>query len=92
MTTRVAHVNDRELGAIYIGRPSKWGNPFHLPLGASARERDECIQRYRDWLSTQPRLVTEARVRLHGKTLACFCSPKACHGDVLAAVVDGEEP
>ncbi len=23
---------------------------------------------------------------LHGKTLACWCAPKPCHGDVLAKI------
>lgn len=29
---------------------------------------------------------------LKGKTLACFCKPKDCHGDVLAEMADALEP
>lgn len=31
---------------------------------------------------TQPKLLNSLH-ELKGKTLACFCAPKACHGDVL---------
>jgi hypothetical protein len=40
-------------GAIYVGRPSKWGNPFsHLPLDQSiaqfqTKTREEAIEKYR---------------------------------------------
>lgn len=37
-------------------------------------------------------LVEAARRELKGKQLACWCAPLPCHGDVLAAVADGEEP
>jgi hypothetical protein len=30
--------------------------------------------------------------KLKGKVLACWCSPNPCHGDVIAAVVEGWEP
>jgi len=91
--TRVVHARDpASKGGVYIGRPTKWGNPFRLPFGARDWQRDEVITLYRDWLLGQPRLMEEARDQLRGKTLVCYCKPKACHGDVLAAVADGEDP
>jgi len=66
-------------GAIYIGRGSKWGNPFRIgPDG----ERASVIAKYERWLRGQhhlPRALDE----LHGHDLVCFCTPLACHGDLL---------
>ncbi len=35
----------------------------------------------------KPELL-ESLHELKGKTLCCFCKPKACHGDVLAELAD----
>lgn len=83
MTTRVVH-NKREPYDVYIGRPSKWGNPFTLTPGA---DRDAVIARYATWVVTQPHLMA-ALGELRGKVLGCWCAPKSCHGDVLARLAD----
>lgn len=67
------------LNSVYIGRPSKWGNPFVIGIDGS---RDEVILKYSHWLQTQPNLITDL-IELKGKYLVCFCSPKQCHGDIL---------
>ena len=64
---------------VYIGRPSKWGNPFVIGKDG---DRDTVIDRYRAWILTQPHLLA-ALPELKGKVLGCYCRPKACHGDVL---------
>lgn len=64
---------------VYIGRPSKWGNPF--VIGADGT-REEVIAKYEAWLMEQPQLLA-ALPELKDKDLVCFCSPQACHGDVL---------
>ena len=64
---------------VYIGRPGKWGNPFEIGRDGT---RDEVITKYRNWIQTQPHLLASLH-ELRGKTLGCWCSPKACHGDVL---------
>ena len=68
---------------IYIGRPSKWGNPFK---GGKDGTRDEVIEKYRKWIILQPELLASLP-ELDGKTLGCFCKPLACHGDVLVDLV-----
>lgn len=73
--------------AVYIGRPSKWGNPFVIGKDGS---RDVVIQKYRDWISTQPHLVAQAKQELRGKDLVCFCAPAKCHGDILLAIANEE--
>jgi hypothetical protein len=83
---RVVHCK-REPFDVYIGRPSKWGNPFFLRAGMT---RKAVIQQYADWIVTQPRLMA-ALPELHGKTLGCWCAPKACHGDVLLKLANRKE-
>ena len=65
--------------AVFIGRPSKWGNPFVIGRDGT---REEVIAKYERWLADQPHLL-RALDELRGKDLVCYCSPEACHGDVL---------
>lgn len=81
--TRVVHCK-REQFDVYIGRPSKWGNPFVLGKDGT---RDVVIAKYEAWFKTQPRLIASLH-ELEGKVLGCWCAPKACHGDVLARLAD----
>lgn len=81
--TQVVHCK-KESYDVYIGRPSKWGNPFSI--GADGT-REEVIQKYIDWLNEQPDLLNSIH-ELKGKTLGCWCKPKACHGDVLSELAN----
>ena len=74
-----------ESDAIYIGRPSKWGNPFLVDVDGT---RKEVIQKYKDWILSKPDLVAAAKRELRGRDLLCHCSPKACHGDVLLEIAN----
>jgi len=65
---------------VYIGPPSKWGNPFEIGRDGT---RAEVIARYDRWPRDQPELLADLD-ELAGKTLGCWCAPRACHGDVLA--------
>lgn len=79
MTGRVVHCK-REPYDVYIGRPAPWGNPFVIgPDGT----REEVIAKYEAYFRQSPALL-RALPLLRGKTLGCWCAPKACHGDVLA--------
>jgi len=64
---------------VYIGRPSKWGNPFVIGRDGT---REEVIKKYKAWIKTQPHLMASLH-ELKGKTLGCWCAPRPCHGDVL---------
>ena len=64
---------------VYIGRPSKWGNPFVVGKDGT---RKEVVEKYRQWILQQPELLNSLH-ELRGKVLGCWCSPKECHGDVL---------
>jgi hypothetical protein len=65
---------------VYVGRPSKWGNPFVIGRDGS---RADVIAKYRAWIVAQPDLMG-ALEELRGRDLVCWCTPLACHGDVLA--------
>ena len=71
---------------VYIGRPSKWGNPFP----GARYGRTEAIARHKAWIATQPELLA-ALPELRGKLLVCFCAPLACHGDTLLALSGGTD-
>jgi hypothetical protein len=65
---------------VYVGRPTKFGNPFPVAEHGQAA----AVERFRLWLQTQPLLVDQARRELRGKHLACWCRlDQPCHADVL---------
>lgn len=70
---------------VYIGRPSKWGNPFIIGQDG---DRHECLKKYAKWLKEQPKLLADLP-ELRGKVLGCWCAPwNLCHGDILAGLVN----
>lgn len=71
--------------SVYIGRPSKWGNPFVIGKDGS---RAEVVEKYRQYLLSKPELVASAKRELKGMNLICFCAPLACHGDVLMEIAN----
>lgn len=82
MSTTVVH-SSREPFDVYIGRGTKWGNPFRM----KGLSRHEVIDRYREWIKRQPQLLADLH-ELKGKRLGCHCKPMACHGDVLAELAN----
>jgi len=84
---RVVHCK-KEKYDVYIGRPSKWGNPYSIGLDGT---RDEVISKYEARLmAPEQNHLIEALPELIGKTLGCWCAPKACHGDILKRMVEDE--
>lgn len=88
--TTVVHINKTPYD-VYIGRPSKWGNPFSHRPGTAAKyvvaTREEAISKYREYLLSSPELLDQLH-ELKGKTLACWCKPLSCHGDILAELAN----
>lgn len=91
---RVVHCN-KDPFDVYIGRPSKWGNPFTHKSDENTlakhivSSREEAIQRYKEYITTGDgmHLLNDLH-ELKGKTLGCWCKPRSCHGDILAKLVD----
>lgn len=73
--------------AIYVGRPTKWGNPYKLKR---EEDRQEVIDKYRQYMKGNPALVMEAKQILKSRNLSCWCAPKACHADVLLEIANEE--
>jgi hypothetical protein len=82
--------NDRY---VYIGRPTSrpkwiaqggfnWGNP--IKNGSQDNMCDRFAEYFRNNKEMQNHLS-----ELRGKVLLCFCYPKRCHGDTLAAAANG---
>jgi len=72
---------------VYIGRPSKWGNPFNIGKDGT---REEVIEKYEQYLLGNKQLM-DALSELKDKTLGCWCKPLPCHGDVLVEQVRRRE-
>lgn len=66
-------------GAVYVGRPTKWGNPF---VERRDGTRAEIVAKYRAWIVQQPHLMA-ALHELRGRDLVCWCHPLPCHACVL---------
>ena len=79
-------------------RPNHFGNPFsHLNLNHTIKveSRQASIIAFREWLQGDPKWsnvepdrrewILKNIQRLRGQQLGCFCAPKPCHGDVIAA-------
>lgn len=78
----------------YIGRGSKWGNPYSIYENGD--DRDEVIRKFKyDFYHDKFLNIKKTDfLILRGKTLGCFCKPLSCHGDVIAdylnSLDDGE--
>jgi hypothetical protein len=83
-------------GAVAVGRPSKWSNPFRIgdrvatPNGdVLVRDREHAVALFREHLAGRPELVAAARADLRGRDLMCWCPLDGpCHADVLLRVAN----
>jgi len=73
-------------GDVYIGRGSKWGNPFRIgPDG----DRDEVCDKYEAYFVRMEGMgALDIRELLPAKRLGCFCKPQRCHGDYLVRRIE----
>ena len=77
-------------GAVYVGRPTRWGNPY--PHNGTPASRAEVVATYRQLISADPALRAAARRQLAGRDLACWCPlDQPCHADVLLTIANQEE-
>lgn len=68
-------------GAVYVGRPSKWGNLCST------------VEQFRRFIESDTiygtRLRVAAETELRGKDLVCWCPlDQPCHADVLLEVAN----
>ena len=88
-------------GAVYVGRPSKWGNPFVVGVDGT---RARCVRLFKLLCSGYLCLTSKAEpqlqelylsairhdlAELRGKNLACWCPlGEPCHADVLLKIAN----
>ena len=78
-TVKNKHKSVFEIGDIYIGRGSLFGNPFIIGKDGT---RDEVCNKYEaHWI--EDTTLQEKTKGLKGHNLICFCAPLRCHGDFL---------
>lgn len=75
---------------IYVGRPSKWGNPFKV--GEIWNDeyliyREQAAELYKKYVA--PLLTRTQLKEIKGKDLACWCPlDQPCHADVLLKIAN----
>ena len=84
MKTTVVNIKKTDVWNVFIGRPSKWGNPFKIRKNVT---REEVIERYRAYI-LEDKYLLSCLPQLKGKILGCYCSPLPCHGDVLISLIE----
>ena len=91
MIPKVVHCKREEFD-VYIGRGSRWGNPYSHKEGTLAEHvvgsRTEAIQKFEEYLLSNEELMASLP-DLKGKILGCWCKPKSCHGDILLRYANG---
>jgi hypothetical protein len=88
-------------GAVYVGRPTRWGNPFKLSTAACdcgseglcehvayrCHSAEAAVRYFRADL--QGLMKVAIRTELRGKDLACWCPlDEPCHADVLLEIAN----
>ncbi len=66
--------------AVYVGRPSDWGNPYPLQ---GKLTREDVVQMFRVYAEAVLKKEPEWLKPLRGKDLVCWCAPLPCHADIL---------
>ena len=74
--------------AVYVGRPSRWGNPFKV----SEYGLEKCLELYTEWLAKKFLDNPEFLEPLRGKDLVCFCKlDQPCHADIIIEILEIQE-
>lgn len=91
--TKVINIKTGAKYDVYIGRGSKFGNPYtHIKNKKTKAQfivssRKEALEKYRQYLLSNEELLKEIET-LRGKILGCFCKPKPCHGDIIIEILN----
>lgn len=84
----------RDRCEVFIGRGSKWGNPYTVVKNSvkgpmECLDRVEAIQKYKQWITEgDGKHLLRDLDELKDKTLGCYCWPLPCHGQVLLRLVE----
>jgi hypothetical protein len=75
-------------GAVSIGRPSVFGNPFVI---GEDGDRETVVVKLREYAidrAYRDPAFRQAVAGLVGNDLVCWCAPALCHGDVLVELAE----
>ena len=70
----------REYLTHFIGRPSVFGNPFHMK---TENDRERVIANFEVYARTSERVLDAIKALPEDAILGCYCKPAACHGDII---------
>ena len=85
---KVFKMGSAPASAVYIGRGSEWGNPYRIGKDG---DRALVIAKFRAYAEARLKREPSWLEPLVGQDVVCFCAPLACHGDVLASLVEGSK-
>ena len=73
---------------VYVGRPSKWGNPFKTHReGVQILTPEQAVKLYSERIAP-----TLDFAPIRGKNVCCWCAPgEPCHGDVTLERANGRQ-
>ena len=79
---RLSHRKNPIFDAVYVGRPSRWGNPYRVGVHGTAAA---CVRLFVLRYAENAVYRAEVRLALAGKDLACWwpLDGQPCHADVL---------
>lgn len=92
-------------GAVYVGRPTRWGNPFVVHTAEilmrpetgedwwypNGDARQGAVDMFRDLAGPRPLWLPAAISELRSRDLACWCPlDQPCHADVLLELANRE--
>lgn len=79
-------------GAVFVGRPTKWGNPYLKgpgPMGVSNQELVDEYKIYLEFTNQGNDIALQAKKLLRGMDLVCWCPlDQPCHADVLLEIAN----
>lgn len=81
--------------AVYVGRPTKWGNPHAVGRDGSSSSATKSpihvVELFREHAKAKLIYDRNWLTELRGRDLACWCPlNKPCHADVLLEIANAE--
>jgi hypothetical protein len=74
--------------AVYVGRPTRWGNPFRAGE-PGVRDAADAVRSYELLMFARGGRYADGLRPLRGHDLVCWCPlDQPCHADVLLALAN----
>lgn len=75
-------------GTIYIGRPTKYSNPYKSGRDGTRAEVIQLFEKHLNRMLDNGDITVEELADMYGFDLVCFCKPLPCHGDILLRYIN----